>query len=95
MSGSPRAGSPEAAAPVEALLAVAAHPDNDIASMCFNFWHRLSRELTSSFNAGAAEAPQVGLWSPGVLANPGFITGQCAASDLRGRPSYLHTTLKP
>ena len=49
---------------MEALLAVAAHPDNEMAAMSFNFWHRLARELSSSFNTGAGEAPQVSSWFP-------------------------------
>lgn len=36
---------------MEALLAVAAHPNDELAAMSFNFWHRLSRHLTSSFGA--------------------------------------------
>lgn len=47
------AGSQQALQPVEALLAVAAHPDDDLAAMSFNFWHRLARHLTSSFSAEA------------------------------------------
>ena len=39
-------GAPEVMPPVEALLDVAAHPDGDICSVSFNFWHRLSRALT-------------------------------------------------
>ena len=43
--------------PVEALLAVAAHPE--LAPMSFNFWHRLARALTSSFAApGGGAAPE-------------------------------------
>ena len=37
---------PQVAAPVEALLDVASHPDDAIAAMSFNFWHRLARALT-------------------------------------------------
>jgi hypothetical protein len=37
---------------VEALLAVAAHPDDEMAAMSYIFWHRLSRHLTSSFGSG-------------------------------------------
>jgi len=40
-------GRAEVLAPVEALLEVAAHPETDIALISFNFWHRLSRALTS------------------------------------------------
>ncbi len=47
------AGDPAAAAPVEALLQVASHPDDAICSMSFNFWHRLSIHLTSSFTSGS------------------------------------------
>ena len=31
---------------MEALLDVASHPDDAIAAMSFNFWHRLARALT-------------------------------------------------
>lgn len=39
-------GAAEVFAPVEVLLDVAAHPDDDICAVSFNFWHRLSRALT-------------------------------------------------
>ncbi len=42
---------------VQALLDVAAYPDTAIATISFNFWHRISRMLTSGFAdnpAGAA-----------------------------------------
>lgn len=40
-------GDPAVAGPViEALLDVAAHPDDSICAMSFNFWHRLTRTLT-------------------------------------------------
>lgn len=58
----PLAGAPEVAAPVEALLDVASHPDDSICSMSFNFWHRLSRALTSGLH------PQpIGAWLPPCL----------------------------
>lgn len=41
------AGTPQVMGPLEAILDVAAHPSDNIASMSFNFWHRLSRVLTS------------------------------------------------
>eukprot|EP00878_Enallax_costatus_P020398 GHUV01021558.1.p1 GENE.GHUV01021558.1~~GHUV01021558.1.p1 ORF type:complete len:515 (+),score=87.61 GHUV01021558.1:142-1545(+) len=37
---------PDVLAPVEALLDVTAHPEQDIYSMSFSFWHKLSRQLT-------------------------------------------------
>lgn len=40
-------GSSEALLIVEALAEVTSHPNFDIASITFNFWHRLSRSLTS------------------------------------------------
>uniref|UniRef100_A0A1D2AEU2 Importin N-terminal domain-containing protein n=1 Tax=Auxenochlorella protothecoides TaxID=3075 RepID=A0A1D2AEU2_AUXPR len=40
-------GTPQVMGPLEAILDVAAHPSDNIASMSFNFWHRLSRVLTS------------------------------------------------
>lgn len=42
---------------VQALLDVAAYPDTAVATISFNFWHRISRMLTSGFAdnpAGAA-----------------------------------------
>jgi hypothetical protein len=43
--------------PVEALLDVCAHPDHEISDMSFAFWHKLSRQLTSS-NSSLAEQQQ-------------------------------------
>lgn len=43
---------------VQALLDVAAYPDIDTAGMCFNFWHRLSRMLTSGFHEPSPSALQ-------------------------------------
>ena len=50
----PGAGSHEYVQPVEALLEVAAFPDDGICAMTFNFWHRLSCDLTSSFSPASA-----------------------------------------
>jgi transportin-3 len=41
---------PEVAAPTEALLEVAAFPDDGICAICFNFWHKLARQLVIEFN---------------------------------------------
>ncbi|KAK9827594.1 hypothetical protein WJX81_001986 [Elliptochloris bilobata] len=49
------AGAPEAMRPVEALLEVGAFPDDSIAAMSFNFWHRLARYLTSGFSPQSLE----------------------------------------
>jgi hypothetical protein len=43
-------GAAEVLPPVEALLDVAAHPEDAIAAMSFNFWHRLSRALTTGLH---------------------------------------------
>lgn len=40
--------------PVEAMLEVAGYPDHTIASISFNFWHKLSRNLSRC--AGGASA---------------------------------------
>ena len=48
--------SPDSMQPVEALLEVAAYPDQAISSISFNFWHRLMRQLTSGFS-GPEAAP--------------------------------------
>ncbi|KAG2426913.1 hypothetical protein HXX76_012699 [Chlamydomonas incerta] len=50
----------EVRAPVEALLEVAAYPDFGICSMSFNFWHRLSRFLTSGFTGGPGSGAAAG-----------------------------------
>ena len=50
-----RPGAPEAMRPVEALLEVAAFPDDGIAAMSFNFWHRLARYLSSGFSPQSLE----------------------------------------
>jgi transportin-3 len=34
---------------VEALAEVTSHPDDDIASITFNFWHRLSIALSARY----------------------------------------------
>jgi transportin-3 len=39
-------GTAEVSQPVEALLAVAAYPEDSVAFMSFEFWHRLSTVLT-------------------------------------------------
>ena len=40
---------------MEALLEVAAFPDDGIAAMSFNFWHRLARYLSSGFSPQSLE----------------------------------------
>lgn len=40
------AASPDATQPVEAMLDVAAYPDQAISAISFNFWHHLMRRLT-------------------------------------------------
>ena len=44
------AASPDSMQPVQALLEVAAYPDQSISAISFNFWHRLMRHLTSGFS---------------------------------------------
>ncbi|KAG2431638.1 hypothetical protein HYH02_013215 [Chlamydomonas schloesseri] len=56
----------EVRAPVEALLEVAAYPDFSICSMSFNFWHRLSRFLTSGFSLGGGGGPGSGSGGSGA-----------------------------
>ena len=34
---------------VEALAEVTSHPDDNIAAITFNFWHRLSMALTARY----------------------------------------------
>ena len=43
---------PEAAAPVDALLAVANHPDDDVASVSYEFWWRLACRLLDTPGVG-------------------------------------------
>ena len=50
------AASPDSMQPVEALLEVAAFPDQAISSISLNFWHRLMRQLTSGFSEPEATA---------------------------------------
>ncbi len=45
------AASADSMQPVEALLDVAAYPDQAISGISFNFWHRLMRHLTTGFSA--------------------------------------------
>lgn len=42
----PGAGTAQGVEVVNALLTVAAFPDDDVCLMSLNFWHRLSRYLT-------------------------------------------------
>lgn len=44
-------GASEVMTPVEALLDVLAHPDDDICNISLNFWHRLTRALTVGLEA--------------------------------------------
>ncbi len=37
--------------PVQALLEVAAYPDDGICAISYTFWHRLSRRLSSGFES--------------------------------------------
>ena len=53
------AGSQDAIKPVEALLEVAGHPDDGICSMSFDFWHRLGRQLNTSFSLPSTSNQQV------------------------------------
>ncbi len=68
------AGSHQALQPLEALLAVVSHPDNDLAAMSFNFWHRLSRHLTSSFGPSGGAAGGAGA-SDTAVGLPSFPLG--------------------
>ena len=50
---------------MEALLEVAAFPDDGIAAMSFNFWHRLARYLSSGFSPQSLEdASSTEVWGP-------------------------------
>ena len=49
------AGAQEYLAPVEALLEVAAFPDNSICQMTYNFWGRLASELTTGFSPAGGQ----------------------------------------
>ena len=44
--------------PVQALLEVAAYPDQSISAISFNFWHRLMRHLTSGFSLSEDDQQQ-------------------------------------
>jgi transportin-3 len=43
-------GSEEALLIVHALAEVTSHPDDNIAAITFNFWHRLSLALTTRYS---------------------------------------------
>ena len=47
----PAAGTEDAMQPVQALLEVAAYPDDGICAISYTFWHRLSRRLSSGFES--------------------------------------------
>ncbi len=65
--------------PVEALLEVAAFPDDGIAAMSFNFWHRLARYLASGFSPQSLEDASTTEVSRGSLAARHLtLLGQCA-----------------
>jgi transportin-3 len=57
-------GAPDVLAPVQALLEVSAHPDDDVAAVCFNFWGRLARALPAP--GSTAQPPAA---SPGAPAD--------------------------
>eukprot|EP00891_Asterochloris_glomerata_P002287 jgi/Astpho2/2287/e_gw1.00040.5.1_t len=44
-------GTEDAMQPVQALLEVAAYPDDGICAISYTFWHRLSRRLSSGFES--------------------------------------------
>ena len=95
-----RAGTEDAMKPVQALLEVAAYPDDGICAISYTFWHRLSRRLTSSFDS--ANQQQVHLQAPQPSVHAGFfihlghegprprLLGCCAA-----RPPCLHDLTDP
>jgi hypothetical protein len=76
------AATPEVAAPTEALLEVAAFPDDGICAICFNFWHKLARQLVIEFNmindnsGMSVDAGGRGCWQ-------GWLSKACGAA---GRP---------
>jgi hypothetical protein len=70
---------PEVLPPVEALLEVVAHPDAEIHSMAFPFWHKLGRQLMSSFDQAA----------PGALEPPDPTTAAAARSEQLRRQQFF------
>lgn len=71
-------GAPEAMRPVEALLEVAAFPDDGIAAMSFNFWHRLARYLSSGFSPQSLEdASSTEVWGPPCRLPSNLIEAVC------------------
>jgi hypothetical protein len=76
--------------PVEALLDVTAHPEQDIYSMSFSFWHKLSWQLKQALPdlqqqqqqqlavvPGSSMQPAAnGLLSAGSLGQPGSMSQQ-------------------
>jgi hypothetical protein len=72
--------------PVEALLDVTAHPEHDIFSMSFGFWHKLSRQLSMTSLQQQQEQQQ----QPGSPVQPAAAaaTGAVAAEQQRRREFF-------
>jgi hypothetical protein len=72
--------------PVEALLDVTAHPEHDIFSMSFGFWHKLSRQL----NMTSLQQQQEQQQQPGSPVQPAAVaaTGAAAAEQQRRREFF-------
>jgi hypothetical protein len=73
--------------PVEALLDVTAHPEHDIFSMSFGFWHKLSRQLSI---ASLQQQQQEQQQAPGSPIQPAAVaaTSTAAAEQQRRREFF-------
>uniref|UniRef100_A0A383V7P9 Importin N-terminal domain-containing protein n=1 Tax=Tetradesmus obliquus TaxID=3088 RepID=A0A383V7P9_TETOB len=80
------AATPEVLPPVEALLDVTAHPEHDIFSMSFGFWHKLSRQLSTASLMQEQQQQQ----APGlpVQAAAAAATNAAAAEQQRRREFF-------
>lgn len=94
-------GSPDAIAIAESLLRVTAYPDDEIASISFNFWHQLAHLLTVGYNRKSAHvsSPQsdaecfrrIELFRPAYVQLIHNVMGKLKA-DKRLTHIYQHST---
>ncbi|KAF6259150.1 armadillo-type protein [Scenedesmus sp. NREL 46B-D3] len=78
------AATPEVLPPVEALLDVTAHPEHDIFSMSFGFWHKLSRQVSVPRLQKEEQQQQ-----PGSPVQPAAAATGAAASEQQRRREFF------
>eukprot|EP00200_Dunaliella_tertiolecta_P006984 CAMPEP_0202382050 /NCGR_PEP_ID=MMETSP1127-20130417/40683_1 /ASSEMBLY_ACC=CAM_ASM_000462 /TAXON_ID=3047 /ORGANISM="Dunaliella tertiolecta, Strain CCMP1320" /LENGTH=1111 /DNA_ID=CAMNT_0048981157 /DNA_START=70 /DNA_END=3405 /DNA_ORIENTATION=+ len=74
----------EVQAPVEAMLDVAGYPEHSIASICFIFWHKLSKHLSQGWSQ-SPEPPG----PPNGPSGPSDSQGDVAAGERRRRREFF------